>query len=195
MVYYWTKSVPDSIYGLVLFNDILSGLRRDDKRRWQERHPRKQTGPYRLNGFFEPCIFHFFPDRLSLYTFHPISRGRHGCPKFRDDECSLWRRAVLSLKSYGYVSCLAPWPCIPRRWRRKDRLFQFSECLWFNTCPLFSSRVKSFFLFFLLEREIPLRHLALHAMPRSVSIKKVQVELRHRKNANLNRGIWVPREF
>lgn len=85
------QSVPDTIYHLrlVLFKDIPSGLWRifHDKRHWQRRHPRKQTGPCRLYKFFELCTFSlFFPDRLSFNPFHAVVT----VVVVRDDECSVY---------------------------------------------------------------------------------------------------------
>lgn len=114
VVYYWT-SVPDTIYGLSFSKKKRYSFRVvgrtifHDRRHWQRRHPRKQPDHIALN-----YVLLLFPDRLSLCTFHPVSRGRHGCTIV-----SRWWMQCYDLypsdagrcfrwKSYGYVNLISP---------------------------------------------------------------------------------------
>ena len=59
-------------------------------------------------SFLNYVLFTFFPDRLSFYTFHPVSRGRHGFQLFEMMNAVFMTQGAAFVENYGCVNLSRP---------------------------------------------------------------------------------------
>ena len=123
-------------------------------------------------SFLNYVLFTFFPDRLSFYTFHPVSRGRHGFQLFEMMNAVFMTQGAAFVENYGCVNLSRP-PDPAFQEATEERIVSRNSgpilgvSMVSITCPLFFKSRHIFLLsFFLLERDV----LLWQAMPRSVSI-------------------------